>query len=323
MKFIDLHCDTIGEKVAASGGKIKLRRNNCHIDLEKMTEAGSVAQMFAIFIPTHHVAEHSNVTLSPMEYFQRAYTFYLKELKENNDIIEPAHNYEDIIKNQASNKISSILTVEDGVLIGENLDSILKLYKKGVRLITLTWNYENSLAYPNSRDAEIMSKGLKSFGVEAIKYMNDIGIIVDVSHLSDGGFYDVVKYSKLPFVASHSCARSLNNHPRNLTDEMLKLIGNTGSVCGINFASQFLANESAKYTKVDDIVRHALHIKNTAGIEAIALGSDFDGISSELEFTDYTGMVKIAEALSKHFTESEVDKICCKNALRVIKDSMK
>lgn len=323
MKFIDLHCDTIGEKVSASEGAVKLRRNNCHIDLEKMIQAGSLAQMFAIFIPTHDVAEHSNVTLSPMDYFEHAYKFYLKELKDNNDIIEPAHNYEDIIKNHGKNKVSGILTIEDGVLIDGNLDIILQLYKKGVRLITLTWNYENSLGYPNSRDAEIMSKGLKPFGIEAVQYMNELGIIVDVSHLSDGGFYDVVKYSRLPFAASHSCARSLTNHPRNLTDEMLKLIGDTGSVCGINFASQFLSNESPKYTKIDDIVRHALHIKDVAGIEAIALGSDFDGISSKLEFNDYSGMVEIAEALSKHFSESEVDKICYKNALRLIKDSMK
>lgn len=323
MKFIDLHCDTIGEKVAASNGTIKLRRNNCHIDLEKMRQAGSLAQMFAIFIPTHSEAKHSNITLSPIEYFKRAYTFYINELKQNHDIIAPAYNYQDIMTNQLSDKISSILTIEDGVLIEGNLNSILELYKDGVRLITLTWNYENSMAYPNSRDDSIMTRGLKPFGIEAIKYMNDLGIIIDVSHLSDGGFYDVVKYSKFPFVASHSCARSLNNHPRNLTDKMLKLIGDTYSICGINFASQFLVNESTKYTKIEDIVHHAVHIKNIAGIDAVALGSDFDGISSELEFTDYTGMVKIAQALSKHFTGSEVDKICYKNALRVIKDSMK
>lgn len=323
MKFVDLHCDTMGEKVNASNGKIRLRKNDCHIDLEKMQSAGSLAQVFAIFIPTHDVAENANITLSPMEYFEKSYGFYKEEMRVNEDIIAPAHNHEEIISNEESGKMSSILTIEDGVLIEGQLDRIDGLYKKGVRLITLTWNYENSLGYPNSRNAGEMSRGLKPFGIEAVKYMNELGIIVDVSHLSDGGFYDVAKYSQVPFAASHSCARSLDNHPRNLTDEMLKIIGETGSVCGINFASQFLNDESSNYTKVEDIVRHALYIKNKAGIEAVALGSDFDGISSELEFKDYSGMVKIAQGLSEHFTESEVEKICYKNALRVIKDSMK
>lgn len=323
MKFVDLHCDTIGERVNASNGKIRLRKNDCHIDLEKMQKAGSLAQIFAIFIPTHDIAEKANIKLSPMEYFQRAYGFYTEEMKVNEDIIAPAHNYEEIMANEAAGKMSGILTIEDGVLIKGQLDRITELYNQGVRLITLTWNYENCLGYPNSRNAGQMSRGLKPFGIEAVKYMNELGIIVDVSHLSDGGFYDVAEYSEVPFTASHSCARALNNHPRNMTDDMLKLIGETGSVCGINFESQFLNDESSKYTKVEDIVRHALYIKNAAGIDAVALGSDFDGISSELEFCDYSGMVKIAEALAKHFTETEVEKICYKNALRVFKDSMK
>ena len=178
------------------------------------------------------------------------------------------------------------------------------------------------MAVPNSRDADKMKLGLKPFGIESIERMNELGILIDVSHLSDGGYYDVARLSKKPFVASHSCARALCNHPRNMTDDMLRVLGEKGGICGINFCAPFL-RENANYSAIADIVLHAEHIRNKAGIDAVALGSDFDGIDDTLEFKDYTGMPTIADALLKRFTESEVDKICSENAMRVIRASMK
>ena len=122
-------------------------------------------------------------------------------------------------------------------------------------------------------------RGLKPFGIEVVEKMNELGMIVDVSHLSEGGFYDVAKYSKKPFVASHSCARALCNHRRNLTDDQLKTLGNAGGVVGINFERSFL-KEGSEHATFDQIIQHLEYMKDKAGIDAIGFGSDFDGIET-------------------------------------------
>ena len=322
MRFVDLHCDTIAMKVALSGGKTELYKNDCHIDIEKLQKGGCLAQFFAIFVPINGAAENHGVKLGSYDFFQMAYKVYLEQMEKNKDYILPAMNYEDIMRNKEMGKMSSVLTIEEGHPVEGKMERIKEFYDKGVRLLTLTWNYENCFGFPNSDDPELMKKGLKPFGIEAVSYMNELGMIIDVSHLSEGGFYDVAKYSKVPFVASHSCARNLCSHRRNLWDDQLKVLGETGSVVGINFASGFLRDGSAD-TYIADIVKHMVHIKNKAGIEALAFGSDFDGITSNLEFKDYTGMPKIVKAMEKHFTPREIDMICNENALRVIKASMK
>lgn len=319
MKFVDLHCDTLTECYLKGW---KLKSNPGHIDLEKLKNGQALAQMFAIFIPTHDGAKVHGIEDTPYEYFNTVYEFYLKEIDENKDIIQPAYCYEDIIKNKDAGKISSILTIEDGVAIDGKLDRIEEFYNKGVRIITLTWNYENCLGYPNSSRWWKMRRGLKPFGIEALKKMNELGIIIDVSHLSEGGFWDVVKHSTKPFAATHSCARALCGHPRNLNDKQLKALGEKGGVVGVNFCSNFL-KDYGKNTLINDVVEHMVYISKKAGIEAVALGSDFDGIGCTMEFNNYAGMPLIADAMNKYFTDDQIDKICSGNALRLINDCMK
>lgn len=322
MRFIDTHCDTMGECIARSEGKVTLQNNPGHINMEKLIKGGAMAEFFAIFIPTHDSGAGKGVTLPPYDYFQFVYKAYRKELEANKDVLAPACNYDDIMANKAAGKVSSVLTVEDGVPLEGKMERLEEFYQKGVRLISFTWNYENSLGFPNSKDPEIMNRGLKQFGLDCIERMNEMGMLVDVSHLSDGGFWDVVKHSKKPFIASHSCCRALCNHTRNLTDEMLHALGEKGGVVGINFASQFL-NEGAEYTDIQSVVRHMLHIRDKAGLDALGFGSDFDGITSTLEFKDYTGLPLIVDALKPHFTDDEIDKICSGNMLRLIRDTLK
>ena len=131
----------------------------------------------------------------------------------------------------------ALLTVEEGGVLNGNRNRLEELYQRGVRLITLTWNYENCIGYPNSRNAQEMQKGLKSFGKQMVEEMNERGMLVDVSHLSDGGFWDCIRLSKKPIIASHSNARALCAHPRNLSDEMLCALGECGGVVGLNFLS--------------------------------------------------------------------------------------
>ena len=212
-----------------------------------------------------------------------------------------------------------MLTLEDAVCLDGDIGRVSGLYERGVRMVTLTWNYENSLAYPNSEDPALHNKGLKEFGFEVIDKMAELGMIVDVSHLSEGGFYDVAKANRKPFVASHSCARALCEHSRNLTDAQLHTLGDTGSVCGINFYSMFLEQES-EYSRNELILRHMEHVANKAGIEAVALGSDFDGITCELEMQDYSGMAKLSELVAARFGYDDAERILNKNALRVFRE---
>lgn len=315
MRFVDLHCDTISclawEEEEGGG----LRSNQRHIDLERMRMSDALLQCFALYIETTPEGIGPGGE-APYEIYERELHCYEREMEKNADLIRPALCFEDIVKNQENGRMSALLTVEDAVPLEGKLQRVKEFYDDGVRLLTFTWNYENSLAWPNGSPEGL---GLKPFGFEVLEQLNSLGIIADVSHLSDRGFWDVAEHSGKPFVASHSNARALCNVPRNLTDDMLRTLGEKGGVAGINFASFFLAKDG-EVTQIDDIVRHAVYMADKAGIDAVALGSDFDGIGNSLAFGDYTGMPKIEEALNKVFTAAEVDKITHENALRVIKE---
>ena len=191
----------------------------------------------------------------------------------------------------------------------------------GIRIITLTWNYENKLGYPNANYI-FKENGLTSLGKDILQEMEYLGIIPDASHLSDGGFYDLVKLCKKPFIASHSNSRAITNHPRNLTDEMIKLLSDKGGVMGMNFCSSFLGDEET--SSIKEIIAHIKHIRNIAGIDVIALGSDFDGIDNEVEIQNCSEFYKLYDSLKKTgFTDNDVEKIFYKNVKRVFNDVLK
>jgi membrane dipeptidase len=165
-----------------------------------------------------------------------------------------------------------------------------------------------------------MSRGLKPFGKEAVRRMNELGILIDVSHLSDGGFSDVAALSAKPFTASHSNCRSLSPHPRNLTDEQIRLLASRGGVIGLNFAPPFLGGDGSDSTAAL-ISAHARRLKKTGGMDCIALGSDFDGIRGNLEISGVEKMPLLFEQLSRDgFTSGEIEQIAWKNALRIFRD---
>lgn len=311
MNIIDAHCDTILNCFRDSN--CRLADNEGHINIEKLKKGGAVAQFFALYISREEMK-----TMEPYDIYKGMYQTYKKEIEANGDEILTALCAADIEENKKAGRISAILAVEDGVIADGKIERIKEFYDDGVRLITLTWNFENSIGFPNSGDEKIHQKGLKPFGIEVVEEMNRLGMLIDVSHLSEGGFWDVKKYSKTPFIASHSCARALCNESRNLTDGQLKTIGETGSVAGVNFYSGFL-KENSEYTSLEDIVRHTVYMADKAGIESVGLGSDFDGIENELEMVDYSGYPMLIDALSKKFTASEIDKITHENMMRLIK----
>lgn len=314
MKIIDLHCDTLLNIYRDKD--YGLLDNSGHISLRKMKQGEALAQFFAIYISRNEMK-----TMDPYEIFHDVYKIYQREMEKNKDMILPAYNAADVEENQASGKMSAFLSIEDGVAVGNKIERLTEFYEKGVRLITLTWNFENDIGFPCSKDEKAHQIGLKPFGFDVLDEMNRLGMLIDVSHLSEGGFNDVAEHSKKPFVASHSCARALCNHQRNLTDKQLKAIGDKGGLIGVNFCAAFL-REGAEYSSIEDIVSHTVYMADKAGVESIGFGSDFDGIDDELEMKDYSGYPILLDALSKHFSQSQLDKICKENAMRIIRDCL-
>ena len=317
MRIFDWHCDTILGNVMEHDQS--LERNDGQVDLERMRAAGALAQVFALF-GQKEAAAYRGKRYSPWEYVLLQHDVFCEQMKRFPNEIAPALCADDVLKNEAEGKISALLSLEGGIPIDGKMERIDALYVRGVRLITLTWNDESPFGYPNSRDDAVMQKELKPFGIDAVAHMNELGVLIDVSHLSDGGFYDVARYSEKPFIASHSCCRALCDHPRCLTDEMLHFLGDAGGVCGVNFYSFFL-KEGNRDTTIELVVRHMLHIRDKAGIDALCFGSDFDGIGGcTLEFRDYAGFPRILNAMERHFSDGEIEKICRGNAMRILRD---
>ena len=321
MKYIDMHCDTI-TKLKVKGGN--LASNGLHIDIQKLKKGECFLQNFAIF---------TDIGVADSKFADVCIDFYYSQLEQNSDCIKPVYKFEDIEKNSTNGYINAMLTLEDGSVVNNDINRLEWYYDLGVRMIGLTWNYPNGIGYPNI-DSSIKHEsdpthlfntkdGLTDFGKDYVRRCNELGIIVDVSHLSDKGFYDVCELSNSPFVASHSNARSVCKAGRNLTDDMIVKLANKGGVTGLNYCAAFIDDENTSHTYIEDMVKHIRHIVNIGGIDCIGLGSDFDGIHNTLEIENASGMQLLYEALKKHYAEQELEKIFYKNVLRVYKDCLK
>lgn len=316
MKIIDLHCDTIKRiyELQEEG----LYENSYSVDIKKLISGKVDAQFFAMFLDKAWIEEEK---LDIYEYTKEFYKVFVKELEDNQKYIKLARNYSDLKANREKGILSAFLTIEEGHFLENKIERVEEFYKLGLRLITLTWNYENCIGYPNSYDEDNMRKGLKDFGFQLVEKMNQLGIIIDVSHLSDGGFYDCIKHSKKPIIASHSNAREMTNVPRNLSDEMMVMLADKGGIMGLNFCPHFLGQGEA--SKIEDMVKHLKYIKNKAGIDVIALGTDFDGIDGQLEISSIGEIDKLLIALDgAGFKTNEIEKISYLNAERIIKECL-
>ena len=321
MKYVDMHCDTITALYRSSGS---LMENDLHIDIRKMHKGECLLQNFAVF--TDIGKDDSSFTKAAIDY-------YYKQLELYKDDIAPVYSYEDISNNEKNGKINALLTLEEGSVVDNDLNNLDYYYDRGVRMITLTWNYPNGIGHPNftyEKDKyhdklhTINEKeGLTPFGIEYVRRMEELGIIVDVSHLSDAGFYDVLKYTTKPFVASHSNARKVCPVARNLSDDMIRKLADRGGVTGLNYCSAFIEDLNEENTTIENMVRHIRYIADVGGIDCIGLGSDFDGIGNKLEIVDASGVQKLYEALKPYFSEEELEKIFYRNVLRVYKETFK
>lgn len=313
MKVIDMHCDTI----TRLDKQTRLRSNNLQLDLLRMAEHNVALQNFAIFLD-----KESETT--PYETCHHFIDIYQQEMAENSDLIAPVLTFQDYLENQKTGKMSGVLTMEEGAPIGDNLDHLAEFYERGVRMLTLTWNYENAIGFPNMMFADnkketitTPQKGLTPFGIDVVRAMNEMGMIIDVSHGSDQLVQDVLTHTTHPFVASHSNVREQCFHSRNLPNDLIKAIANRGGVMGINFSRDFLTKNS-KDSLIEAIVKHITAFKTIGGIECVGLGSDFDGIPIDPELADVSKFELIHTALTKAgFTQQECDKLFFGNVERL------
>jgi len=318
MRYIDFHCDTLSRLVPREPGmpELPLRSNNGQVDAERLRASGCAAQFFAMFMAITREPDPLKKCLTMVEKFHR-------ELDACSDLIAFAGNADDLDRNLAAGKTSAFLTIEDSGIIGGDITMLRVLYRLGLRLITLTWNFDNTVGSPNNTP-EATAKGLTENGIEFVRECNRLGVIVDVSHLSDAGFWDVVKYSEKPFVASHSDARAVSSHSRNLTDEMIRALADKGGCMGVNFAPSFLTMDLERNdSTIEMLVAQIQHMVKTGGIECAAVGTDFDGIGGELEINSADKMPLLFAALEKAgFKSGEIEKIAHGNVERVLREAL-
>lgn len=335
----DLHCDTISKLREYRLGRLVpetlgidervcrrscreengLLKNQFHLDMERMKQAGYLLQNFAIYID-------SDIDSDVHEAYREMYHLFLDEMQSNADSIGQVFCYQDIEDNRNSGRMSALLTVEEGQT-ADTPKHLEQLFADGVRLITLTWNHRNVLGCPNcirpdggfSLNVPNTEDGLTEYGLYVISHMEEMGMMIDVSHLSDRGFYDVYENTKKPFLASHSNARAVTNHVRNLTDDMIRKLSGRGGIIGVNFETTFLG--LPENCGIAAVVRHLEHLLDVGGEECLALGSDFDGIKGNPELTGVQDMEKLRNALQQAgWKQSTLDKLFFANVLRFYRD---
>ena len=306
----DLHCDTafaqLGKDLNSAGS---FAENSGHIDLNRAGKLAGYAQCFACF--TTSIPELMK-GLSPIVVFERELATIQREVDRNSSRIAIAYSPEEIRENQKKGMMSAILTLEGTAGIDYNPELLEDLHMIGFRIASLGWNEKNPLTGSN-----LTGGGLTDQGREFVREAQRLGILVDVSHISDEGFWDIMKITEAPIVATHSNSRALCSHSRNLTDDMFKAICETGGVAGYNMCDEF-TGENPTLDTVCDHIFHFLELDPTG--KHIALGGDLDGVDKMPEgFEGVQSWPNLADRLLKRgLDEQMVRNIFWNNALGVM-----
>ena len=309
---IDGHCDTILE---IARKKINFRKRNTkgHLDIPRLQEGGVNVQVFAIYIEDIYKPDRA------IKRTLQLYDVFYQELIKNQDYLSLITQYSQIEKTREEGKIGVILSIEGGEALEGDLGILHVLYQLGIRLITLTWNQRNQIA--DGVGEERTNSGLTEFGIKVIEEMNKLGMLIDVSHLSDAGFWDVIKYSKNAIVASHSNCFSLCPFRRNLKDDQIKALSDKGGVIGVTYVPDFLTQDKRK-ANIEDVLNHIDYLIKIGGINCVGLGSDFDGTRAlPLNLDGADKIPNITSGLIRRgYKENEILKILGGNFLRIIKE---
>ncbi|MGI6574380.1 MAG: dipeptidase [bacterium] len=301
----DNHCDTLID-VTLGKRKLGAKCTGGHIDLPRLQEGGVNVQVFAIYIASPPFLRQALEFIS---------AFY-QELAANENLALIT-SVKQIPQLSTQKKIGALLSIEGGEVLEGGPGILPCLYQLGVRAMGLTWNWRNQLADGVAEAGT--GGGLTTLGIETIKEMNRLGMVIDVSHLSPAGFWDVLAHSEMPFIASHSNARKICDHPRNLDDGQIKALAAQGGIMGINFAPDFLGANADLNTVID----HIDYIANLTGsTDCIALGSDYDGIpATPVGLEDVSCLPNLTAGLvARGYQEADITKILGGNSLRVFQE---
>ena len=308
----DFHCDCafklLGDDRNQAGS---LRKNGNHIDLERAKALPGYAQCFACFT-TSEKAVVGN--LSPVVLFERELATIQREVDSSSDRIANAYTPAEIEENRQNGKMSAILTLEGTTGIGYNPELLEDLHTIGFRITSLGWNEKNPLTGSN-----VTGGGLTDLGRVYVREAQRLGMGIDVSHISDEGFWDILNITQAPIIATHSNSRAVCGHKRNLTDDMFRAICQTGGVAGYNFCRDF-TGENANLDTVCDHILHFLELDPEG--EHIALGGDLDGVEHTPDgFEGVQSYPALADRLEERgLTEGLIRKVFWENALRVLKN---
>lgn len=307
-----------------------------HIDLVRASKGGLGAGFFAIFIPRQGRApgpskglpqpgDPAFLPLDPAyaaDTAQKAIHFFRDLERRSQGRLVGVRTVEDITTHPKS--LCAVLHLEGAEPIHASLDNLDAFYALGVRSIGIVWSRENAFGhgvhfgFPGNPDS---GPGLKAAGKDLVRACNGLGIMIDLSHLTEKGFWDVAKISDAPLVATHSCVHAISPSPRNLTDRQIDAIGQSSGMIGINFCTAFLRPDGARNgnTPLSLMVEHIRYIADRIGIDHVGLGSDFDGAFIPEAIGDVTGLPGLLEALNQAgFEESAIEKIAFKNWVRVL-----
>lgn len=310
---VDGHCDTILDLLESKRSFWK-ENNEGHLDWPRLNKGGVNLQFLALFIQSRYKPYGSLCRV--LELLDSFYLL-LEESKLNTDKeLKLVLNSKDLLP-KLLQETMLLLAVEGGEVLEGKINTLRILYRLGIRSLTLTWNQRNQLA--NGIDEHDNKGGLTVFGKEVVREMNNLGMLIDVSHISEAGFWDVLNESKKPVAATHSCCRTLCDHPRNLTDSQLKALKENRGIIGINFYPGFLGTEKATIEHIFDHIEHAVE---TAGEDHVGLGSDFDGMNEvPWGMEDVTKLPKLTELMIKRGWKNEyIKKVLGGNFIRVLRE---
>lgn len=305
---VDAHCDTILR--LARGDHLGSRGSQGQVDLKRLKMAGVKLLFLSIFVERVYLPWGGlRRALQLLDVFWREYEACDGE-------IFLVRGKEELAQVGSSDRVGILLTLEGGEALEEELAVLRQFYRLGVRGLGLTWNYRNALA---GGVGEQRAPGLSDFGAAVVRELNRLGMVVDVAHLSERAFWEVLEISQGPVVASHANAYRLCPHPRNLKDDQLRALAARGGVVGVTFVPGFVDLHAPSVERLAD---HVEYLCSTAGVEAVGLGSDFDGTEEPLPgLEDASALPNLTACLlARGFKEEEVGKILGGNWLRVLEE---
>ena len=307
MDLFDGHCDTILKCYLEGGG---LRRQTGHLDLERRRGKGRWAQFFATFGSPEDMPDRSL-----WEVFLEEYALFRSEIDANADLVTFCRTGVEAEAAFAAGKTAAFLSAEGAELLDCDLEKLRMAHRMGVRIVNITWNHPNALSGTNAEEPD---RGLSEQGRAFVKTMGELGMLVDVSHLSDPGFWDVMEITHRPVVATHSNSRAVFPHPRNLTDEQFTAIINTNGVAGLNMYAGFLGDDP----DFDTVVSHLEHFLALGGENNVSMGGDWDGITSMPRgMNGIQDMEKLYEhLLRRNYSETLLEKVFYSNLMRVVNE---